>query len=583
MSSLSLQSPSKRQKISNPLPSKKSLQKASAPPLKKQKLEAIISSSNSASSEIDLGKDRTISKKDLRIAIKENNQDLLKVALNAPERDLKKILATALEYKNLDVIRKIILSSNNFINAPLDYARREVESYLASYEFNVEEAHVKGWTLLHLMVIGGHDEIAELLLERGANLELVTAKGYTPLHLAALKERVEITRLLLEAGAKFESQTPHGETPLHFAAWYGHTEIARFLCDKGAKLEAVGTSGDTPLHAAIWKKRKETVQFLLERGAKLEIQNAFETSPLNLAISSGEPEIVRLILDRGVVGIDLAEAVIHPPILEMLLDFDSNDNYSLDDLKNSLIRACVVDFQKGQLENIISILKNHGLIINQPFLKRLKDIASKDGNIETLLVLCKNGVKSPELEWKEDSPFQYFINIIKSGKGSKKGFDAMWQLHLKDPKLRKSLLEFRFENHKTLFLEGASVGNLPFIEWFYEKFILSKDSGIQTVDQQKYIHETALTLAVSKKHFSLAGFLLARGAEFRCLLKPINILDRGTEEDRVKFKAAINTAKDTLKKEFLTIPFPRAITKKEQNPFLVPGLRGLVADYLLHY
>ena len=58
---------------------------------------------------------------------------------------------------------------------------------------------------LTLAACGGHVELANLLIERGANLEEVNDEGYTPLMEAAREGHEEMVALLLAHGRSLRS------------------------------------------------------------------------------------------------------------------------------------------------------------------------------------------------------------------------------------------------------------------------------------------------------------------------------------------------------------------------------------------
>ena len=99
-----------------------------------------------------------------------------------------------------------------------------------------------GWTALHGAAIGGHKNVAELLIEHGADLNTKTEDGSTPLHIAALWGRAEFTQFLVSRGAEINPRIPEtattyhkktGKTPMDWAK--GKPEIINILRQRGGK------------------------------------------------------------------------------------------------------------------------------------------------------------------------------------------------------------------------------------------------------------------------------------------------------------------------------------------------------------
>ena len=59
-----------------------------------------------------------------------------------------------------------------------------------------------GRTPLHYAVMGGHKEIAELLITNGANINKKNDEGKTPLDSSIMRDQTETTDLLREHGGK---------------------------------------------------------------------------------------------------------------------------------------------------------------------------------------------------------------------------------------------------------------------------------------------------------------------------------------------------------------------------------------------
>jgi ankyrin repeat protein len=88
-----------------------------------------------------------------------------------------------------------------------------------------------GMTPLHHATFGGHKEIAELLIAKGAdvNAKFDKISGGTPLHIAADKGHKEIAELLIANGADVNAKDEGGKTPLDWAITSKQTETADLL------------------------------------------------------------------------------------------------------------------------------------------------------------------------------------------------------------------------------------------------------------------------------------------------------------------------------------------------------------------
>uniref|UniRef100_A0A8C9G5R5 K Homology domain-containing protein n=1 Tax=Pavo cristatus TaxID=9049 RepID=A0A8C9G5R5_PAVCR len=85
-------------------------------------------------------------------------------------------------------------------------------------------------TALTLACAGGHEELVQTLLERGANIEHRDKKGFTPLILAATAGHVGVVEILLDNGADIEAQSERTkDTPLSLACSGGRQEV-KSLC-----------------------------------------------------------------------------------------------------------------------------------------------------------------------------------------------------------------------------------------------------------------------------------------------------------------------------------------------------------------
>jgi ankyrin repeat protein len=123
-----------------------------------------------------------------------------------------------------------------------------------------------GFAPLHLAAYFGHEESAELLLDRGADIEARSRnrrlRAVTPLHSAVAGRRNDVARLLLDRGADPNAEQPGGWTPLHQAAASGNLELCKALVAYGAERMAMADDRSRPLDFAIEQRHYEIVDFL---------------------------------------------------------------------------------------------------------------------------------------------------------------------------------------------------------------------------------------------------------------------------------------------------------------------------------
>ncbi|KAK6080312.1 hypothetical protein SCUP234_05253 [Seiridium cupressi] len=184
-------------------------------------------------------------------------------------------------------------------------------------------------TALQAAASGGHKEIVELLLEKGADVNIQGGGYGTALQAAASGGHKEIVELLLEKGAGVNIQGEYYGTALQAAASKGHKEIVELLLEKGADVNIQGGYYGTALQAAASEANKEMVELLLEKGADVNIHGGGYGTALGAAASGGHKDMVELLLEKGAdvniqggyYGTALGAAALkgHKEIVELLL------------------------------------------------------------------------------------------------------------------------------------------------------------------------------------------------------------------------------------------------------------------------
>jgi len=127
-----------------------------------------------------------------------------------------------------------------------------------------------GFPALALASYLGKKESAEYLIDKGADLN-ATAKnetGYTALTGAVSQNHNEVAKLLLKKGANVNHQYEGGFTPLMHAAFAGNVELVNLLLENGADPNARNGEGKTPLIFAREKGQDSVVELLRKSGAE---------------------------------------------------------------------------------------------------------------------------------------------------------------------------------------------------------------------------------------------------------------------------------------------------------------------------
>lgn len=127
------------------------------------------------------------------------------------------------------------------------------------------DLNVRGNPFLHVAINSGNASLVMAFLDADAEVNHANAAGKTPLMAAiegrrmAPKEPFEqIACMLIEKGANVHALDSSGATPLHKAAWLGRTKVVAALLRHGADANAINDLGRTPLHNVLYGLRSKT-------------------------------------------------------------------------------------------------------------------------------------------------------------------------------------------------------------------------------------------------------------------------------------------------------------------------------------
>uniref|UniRef100_A0A914WYR6 K Homology domain-containing protein n=1 Tax=Plectus sambesii TaxID=2011161 RepID=A0A914WYR6_9BILA len=291
-------------------------------------------------------------------------------------------------------------------------------------------------TALTLACAGGHEELVELLLQRGADIEHRDKKGFTPLILAATAGHVGVVETLLNHGACIEAQSERTKdtalslacsggrkevvdlllkrnankehrnvsdyTPLSLAASGGYVDIVISLLNAGAEINSRTGSklGISPLMLAAMNGHTQATKVLLERGSDINAQiETNRNTALTLACFQGRNEVVKLLLDyhanvehRAKTGLTpLMEAANggYVEVGRLLLHYDADPNTS--PVPTSRDTALTIGADKGHAK-FVELLVHHGAQIDARNKKGCTPLwlACHGGHLETVQTLVKH-------------------------------------------------------------------------------------------------------------------------------------------------------------------------------------------------
>ncbi|XP_026731769.1 ankyrin repeat domain-containing protein 17 isoform X4 [Trichoplusia ni] len=328
-------------------------------------------------------------------------------------------------------------------------------------------------TALTLACAGGHEDLVELLLSRGADIEHRDKKGFTPLILAATAGHEKIVEILLNHGADIEAQSERTK--------------------------------DTPLSLACSGGRYEVVELILSRGANKEHRNVSDYTPLSLAASGGYVNIIRLLLTHqaeinsrtgsklGISPLMLAAMNGHTAAVRLLLDCGSDINAQIETNRNTaLTLAC---FQ-GRHE-VVSLLLDRKANVEHRAKTGLTPLmeAASGGYVEVGRVLLDKGadVNAPPVPSSRDTAL-----TIAADKGHTKFVELLLQ--------RRAAVEVKNKKGNSPLWLAANGGHLAVVEMLY-----SAGADIDSQDNRKV---SCLMAAFRKGHTKVVKCMVVIVTQF---------------------------------------------------------------------
>ncbi|MFI3242739.1 MAG: ankyrin repeat domain-containing protein [Akkermansia sp.] len=176
---------------------------------------------------------------------------------------------------------------------------RRIDQLISSgLNIDAQREEDKQTVLIHCCY-AGYEDIATMLINRGAQLELKDKSGNTALLAAASSGNTPLVKLLLSKGAKADIINAEGQSLLHLASRGGDVDLMAQLIQEGAAVDLRDELGQTPLFLACENLQPDSLNFLIEQGAKLDTQRKDGKTALMLATLYGNSTSVYALLDAG--------------------------------------------------------------------------------------------------------------------------------------------------------------------------------------------------------------------------------------------------------------------------------------------
>jgi ankyrin repeat protein len=220
--------------------------------------------------------------------------------------------AVAIEDEDLDKVRAL-LDAGNPADTPIEYGENsetplmkaarsgtdDIARLLIARGANVNAKDGDSRTALDDAITGGHVSMVALLLEAKADPNVVNKFQQSALTSAVAAENVEVTEMLLKAKAKPELPGLV-LTPMMFAAFGGNGDLVRLLVRYGADVNfADKGTGQSALTSAIVAGKPEIVRLLIELKVNVNQKMPGGDTPLKSARNGDQDDVVAMLVAAG--------------------------------------------------------------------------------------------------------------------------------------------------------------------------------------------------------------------------------------------------------------------------------------------
>lgn len=176
----------------------------------------------------------------------------------------------------------------------------------------------------------GHQEIARLLVARGADPNGLGGNRSTPLHAAAVNADMEMVKLLLDSGADPNGAEGQNATPFHGAAGVAFGKglpVMDLLLDLDVDPTTVNRAGLSPLQNAVSAFNTEPLKKLLTLGADVNWVEENGLTALHFASLNGYLRSVVILCGEGLLEHEPAKQGATPISLARQWEYPHVENF----------------------------------------------------------------------------------------------------------------------------------------------------------------------------------------------------------------------------------------------------------------
>lgn len=156
------------------------------------------------------------------------------------------------------------------------------------------------------------DEVAEVLLKKGADVNAKNNNNQTALHFLASKQRLPLCRRFLQNyRASARTLDKRRQLPLHRAAAVGSSPLILLLLEHNSPINTRDLDGQTPLHHAVAEGHGDAAMTLLKKGAESDVEDSEGRLPIECApdkkvgmfvLTKAKEEGIHVALPKGLRG-----------------------------------------------------------------------------------------------------------------------------------------------------------------------------------------------------------------------------------------------------------------------------------------